>query len=194
MQSTHISLLARAKEEMGGATWQEFFDLYSSMIDAWLRRRGLQAQDVEDVRQEVMTVVIRELPNFEHNGRTGAFRNWLRTATANRLRQFWRERSRRKDGADHAYLAEMADQLEDAHSQLSQVWQKEHDAFVLTRLLVQVESDFRPSTVEAFRKVALGGQDAEKVAAELQMSVNAIRIAQSRVLRSLRQVAAGLVD
>ena len=194
MQSTHMSLLARAKEEMGGATWQEFFDIYSSMIDAWLRRRGLQAQDVEDVRQEVMTVVIRELPNFEHNGRTGAFRNWLRTVTANRLRQFWRERTRRKDGADHAYLAEIADQLEDAQSQLSRVWQKEHDDFVLARLLVQVESEFRPSTVEAFRKVALGGQDAEKVADELQMSVNAIRIAQSRVLRSLRQVAAGLVD
>ena len=194
MQSTHISLLARAKEEMGGATWQEFFDLYSSMIDSWLRRRGLQAQDVEDVRQEVMTIVIRELPDFEHNGRTGAFRNWLRTVTANRLRQFWRERSRRKDGADHAYLAEMADQLEDDQSQLSRVWQKEHDEFVLTRLLVQVESEFRPSTVEAFRKVAIGGEDAEKVADELQMSVNAIRIAQSRVLRSLRQVAAGLVD
>ncbi len=88
----------------------------------------------------------------------------------------------------------MADQLEDDQSQLSRVWQKEHDEFVLTRLLVQVESEFRPSTVEAFRKVAIGGEDAEKVANELHMSVNAIRIAQSRVLRSLRQVAAGLVD
>ena len=118
METTHLSLLQRAKDEMGSTTWKDFFDLYSHLIDSWLRRRGLQAQDIEDVRQEVLTVVIRELPNFEHNGRTGAFRAWLRLATANRLRQFWRDSTRRKDRPDVGQFADMADQLEDPETGL----------------------------------------------------------------------------
>lgn len=194
METTHLSLLQRAKDEMGSSTWKEFFDLYSHLIDSWLRRRGLQAQDIEDVRQEVLTVVIRELPNFEHNGRTGAFRAWLRLATANRLRQFWRESTRRKDRADLGQFAEMADQLEDPDSQLSRMWDIEHDKIVLSKLLDRIETDFKPNTIKAFRRVAVANEDEKKVADDLGITVNAVRIAQSRVLRTLRQLAAGLID
>ena len=194
METTHLSLLQRAKDEMGSTTWKEFFDLYSDLIDSWLRRRGLQAQDIEDVRQEVLTVVIRELPKFEHNGRTGAFRAWLRLATANRLRQFWRESTRRKNRGDLGQFAEMADQLEDPDSQLSRMWDIEHDKIVLSKLLDRIESDFKPNTIKAFRRVAVANEDEKRVADELGMTVNAVRIAQSRVLRTLRQLAAGLID
>lgn len=194
METTHLSLLQRAKDEMGGATWKDFFELYSQLVDAWLRRRGLQGQDVEDVRQEVMTVVIRELPNFEHNGRTGAFRAWLRMVTANRLRQFWRDATRRKERADLGHFAELANQLEDPDSQLSKMWDVEHDKFVLAELLDRIEADFKPNTIEAFRRVAVAREDENRVAEDLGVTVNAVRIAQSRVLRSLRQLAAGLID
>ena len=42
-------------------------------------QRHIRPSDVDDLVQEVLAVVLRELPQFEHNGRTGAFRRWLRT-------------------------------------------------------------------------------------------------------------------
>lgn len=194
MQNTSLSLLQRARESHESDAWGELIALYSKLIESWLRRHGLQQQDVEDVQQEVMEVVIRELPRFDHNGRTGAFRNWLRTTTANRLRQFWRNANKPANDAARADCGVLADQLEDPHSNLSKVWRIEHDRFVLGQLLQRVEPSFKPDTVLAFRKVAIDGLEAEQVAEELETTINAVRISQSRVLRALRKLADGLVD
>jgi DNA-directed RNA polymerase specialized sigma24 family protein len=48
------------------------------------------SQDVDDLVQEVLGVVVRELPRFDHAGRPGSFRAWLRAVTVNRLRTSWR--------------------------------------------------------------------------------------------------------
>jgi len=187
-------MLERAKASRDSDAWGELIAVYSELIESWLRRHGLQQQDVEDVRQDVMGVVIRELPRFDHNGRTGAFRNWLRTTTANRLRQFWRNAKKPANEAARADCGALADQLEDPNSDLSKVWRIEHDRFVLGKLLRQVEPSFKSDTVLAFRKVVVDGLEAEQVAEELETTINAVRISQSRVLRALRKLAEGLVD
>ena len=88
----------------------------------------------------------------------------------------------------------MLDQLEDPASDLSRRWDREHDEFVLHRLLDLIEPDFRPATWQAFRRQVIDGASAETVAAELGLTVNAVLIAKSRVLSHLRRNAEGLVD
>jgi hypothetical protein len=41
--------------------------------------------------QEVLGVLVQELPYFRHDLSRGAFRRWLRTITVNRLSEFWRK-------------------------------------------------------------------------------------------------------
>ena len=79
---TRLSILARVQETTFGDSWSEFSAMYDDLIKGWLYRRGVQAQDADDIRQEVMTVVLRRIGSFEHNGRTGAFRAWLRMITS----------------------------------------------------------------------------------------------------------------
>src|SRR5262249_286804 len=86
------------------------------------------------------------------------------------------------------------DELADPDSSLSRLWDQEHDQHVLRRLLELVEPEFTASTWQAFRRVALEGGRPADVAAELGLSVNAVLLAKSRVLRRLRQEAQGLVD
>ena len=86
------------------------------------------------------------------------------------------------------------DQLEDPASDLSRRWDREHDEFVLHRLLDLIEPEFRPATWQAFRRQVIDGAPAEMVAAELGLTVNAVLIAKSRVLSHLRRNAEGLVD
>lgn len=56
------------------------------MSRGWLRRYALQTADADDLVQDVCGVLVSELPAFEHNGRRGAFRCWLRGIMVNRLR------------------------------------------------------------------------------------------------------------
>ena len=77
---------------------------------------------------------------------------------------------------------------------MSHVWNRQHDQYVLRQLLSLAEPRFAPSTWRAFCRVALEGQPPRAVASELQMTLNAVVIAKSRVLNRLRQDAAGLID
>jgi RNA polymerase sigma-70 factor (ECF subfamily) len=190
MDSTSATLLERLHDRNDAAAWERLVDLYTPLIRSWLRRHGAPEGEADDLAQEVLKAVVCHLPAFRHSGRAGAFRSWLRTIAVNQVRQSWRS-GRGRPGS--AGLATALDQLADPASDLSHVWDREHDQHVLRRLLELIEPEFRPATWEAFRRQAVGGEPAEAVAADLGLTVNAVLIAKSRVLSRLRQEAGGLV-
>jgi RNA polymerase sigma-70 factor (ECF subfamily) len=193
MSETSASLLQRLRQQPDSDAWQLLVHIYTPLLQQWLGRYGLQASDVDDLIQDVLAVVVREMPQFEHNQHKGAFRRWLRTILVNRLRGFWRARQSRPP-AGNSDLGQMLDQFEDPQSGLSQLWDKEHDRHVMARLLEQIEPEVTPSTWQAFRRVVLDGKDEETVAVELGISVNAVFIAKSRVLAKLRREAQDLLE
>jgi RNA polymerase sigma-70 factor (ECF subfamily) len=194
MSETSTSLLDRLRWHPDAAAWQRLVDLYTPLIRGWLRRQGLRDPDADDVVQEVLTVVVRKVPQFERIERIGAFRRWLRTITVNCLRDFWRARRGQPLATGDSDFVQMLDQLEDPASALSQLWDVEHDRHVAQRLMELIQRDFEATTWRAFQRVALDHVPAGEVATELGISVNAVFIAKSRVLTRLRQEAAGLID
>ena len=194
MAETSATLLERLNDRSDSVAWRRLVDLYSPLIKAWLRHHGVSANDAEDLTQDVLGVVVREVSRFRHNGRAGAFRTWLRTITTNCLRQSLRSRRLRFEPASPPDLVALLDQLEDPASDLSARWDREHDRYVLERLLDLIEPEFAATTWQAFRRQIIDGVPAKAVAAELCLTVNAVLIAKSRVLSHLRREADGLVD
>ena len=80
--TTQLSLLERVCRSPDDPGWHEFVAVYSPYIERYLRRLGVRETDIADIRQEVMQVVVRELPSFDHNRRKGAFRAWLPSRSA----------------------------------------------------------------------------------------------------------------
>jgi RNA polymerase sigma factor (sigma-70 family) len=183
--ATSLSLLEQLREP-GAEGWDRAVSLYTPLLQTWLHSAGLQAADRDDLTQRVLEIILSQLPDFEHSGRTGAFRAWLRGISVNLLREFWRRRPRSDS-------ASVLDQLADRRSSMSQLWDKQHDQHVLHSLLDLVEPEFPEHTWRAFRRLALDAVPARQVAAELETTVNAVLISKSRVLARLRQEAAGLV-
>lgn len=194
MNSTSISLLGRACSGAEPESWDRLTSIYQPMLCAWMRRYSLQQTDVDDLVQEVLLTVYRELPSFRHSGRTGAFRSWLRTILAHRLQQFWRARRLRPTGTGQTSLLEDLNALHDEASDASRIWNAEHDRHVIAQLLEHVRPRFQEKTWEAFRRQMLDGERADAVAASLGMPIEAVYVARSRVLKALRQEADGLVD
>jgi len=187
-------LLERLKDAADDAAWQSFYDLYDPLIRRWLVRRGVSPQDADDVAQEVMQLALKQLPEFQHNGRVGALRAWLRQVVANRLKTFWRQQNRQENARGGTDYGDLAEQLADGKSQLSQLWDDEYHHDLCERLLSLAGSEFEQRTMDAFRKVALDGQKPARVAESLGMTTNAVRIAQSRVMRRLRELGEGLLE
>lgn len=195
MDVTSQSLLQRLQSGASDdGTWQRLVDLYRPLILHWLRRTLTQSQDTEDLTQEILLVIVREVSGFVHPGHAGAFRGWLKAITVNRMRRFWRSRMKNARATGSSGVLGLAAQLEDPDSDVSRLWDEEHDQFVLRRLLELMESEFEPQTLQAFRRTALEEEPAKIVAGDLQMTVNAVYVARSTVMRRLRLEAQGLID
>lgn len=191
---TSLSLLDRLRASPDDADWSRLVEVYAPLLRVWLTRAGVQPNDADDLVQEVLLVVHRELPAFQHNQRSGAFRRWLRQIVVFRLRNFWRERGRLIVAGTDSQLEEQLRQLEDDGSHLSQVWDREHNLAIARKLLEMIESRFTQTTRLVFCRLVLDGADADTVASETGLSLNAIFTAKSRVLRELRRLGQGLLD
>lgn len=194
MPATSASLLQRVRARPDDDSWRHLVGIYTPLIRGWLRQRLLSEHDVEDVTQEVMAVVVRRLAEFQHNGRTGAFRTWLKTIAANCLRDHWRRGKHLPRATGQSSFQEVLAQLADPDSELSRLWDVDHDRHVARQLLELLRAEFEPRTWQAFQRTALEGAAASDVAAELGLTTNAVFIARSRVLARLRQEAAELID
>ena len=194
MSKTSISLLERLRLHPESADWKRLVELYTPLVRRWLLRQDVPAADADDLTQDVLGVVVRELVDFQHNQRPGAFRAWLRAITVNRLRGYWRGRQHSPQAGGDSDAARRLEQLEDPHSSLSQLWDQEHDRYVLDQLMKLIEPEFPVAWWQAFRRHVVEGARASEVAKELDVSVNVVLLCKSRILRRLRQEAAGLVD
>src|SRR5262245_40033292 len=194
MSETSVSLLEHLRAHPDGVAWRRLVELYTPLLRAWLSLQGVQPSDADDLVQDVLAVVVRELPEFEHNRRAGAFRAWLRAILVHRLRDFWRRRDHRPDAAGGSDLLRQLDALVDPHSSASAVWDEDHDRHVVRQLLETIRPEFRTATWDAFAGVMLDGGKPADVAQRLGVSVNAILLAKSRVLARLRQVGQGIIS
>src|SRR5260370_40793661 len=131
---TSASLLERLGSSPDEEAWRRLDALYRPLIRTWIRRDPTGGEEAEDIVQDVMAVLVRELPGFQRQ-RTGSFRRWLRTITVHRLEAYYRSRKNRPLalGAppDECPLAQLAD----PHREIPRRGDDEHGRYVSRRLL-----------------------------------------------------------
>jgi RNA polymerase sigma-70 factor (ECF subfamily) len=190
---TSASLLDRLAGSPTEADWRRLHDLYRPLLEGWVLRAGVSRADADDLIQDVLLAVVRQVGTFEHRG-GGGFRGWLRTVLARRITDFQRRRAGRPVAPGGSDLANRLEELASPESELSRIWDLEHDTHVARRALRIVQADFAPATWQAFRRQVIDGLPAAQAAAECGITLNAALLAKSRVLRRLRREVAGLID
>ena len=193
MTTTSVSLLGRLKQPDEGRAWGQLIELYGPLIRYWLKQHAALASDADDIVQEVLAKLVQCIGQFEHNGRSGAFRTWLRGITHNCVRDFYAVRRNKPLATGGSSVQDALGELARVDSPLSALWERDHDLWVTRRLIEMLRSEFEPRTWAAFEGVTLQNRSAAEVAAELGITPNAVAIAKSRVLRRLNEEADGLV-
>jgi RNA polymerase sigma factor (sigma-70 family) len=190
---TSVSLLDRLAGKPTDNDWRRLVELYQPLLRAWMARVGVMPSDRDDLAQEALLVVFREIGGFERRHK-GAFRAWLRTILVHRVRDYFRGQKYRPTATgDSAFLQTLAE-LESPDGGLSRLWDRDHDEHVAAALMQRVQGDFAPTTWQAFVRHVLDGTSAPRVAEQLGLSLNSVLLAKSRVLKRLRQESAGFID
>lgn len=183
--STSLSLMDGLRGNRAGS-WERFVEFYGPLFDFWFHRSRVPESDWNDLRQEMLIAVHRGLPTFIHSPGRGSFRGWLRVIAKHMLI----DRGRRQSPViiDPVALMQQADQAVSEHEV------REEHRILYQQALDLIRTDFEAPTWRAFWLTAVEGKSAAQAATELGLTLNAVYLAKSRVLRRLREEFADFLD
>jgi RNA polymerase sigma-70 factor (ECF subfamily) len=185
-----LSLLHAARDGTNQEAWRRLVGRCAPLLHDWLRCQHLQHADADDLVQETLLTLAVEAPTLQPNGDPGALRHWLHKVLVNRLLNFRRtQRVRSICRCDSELLDQLVDTIDDSRSDGTSRGEDDQDGHVARQVMQRIEPEFHPKTWQAFRRVALEGDDPEIIAAELHLSLSSVYVAKCRVLNRLRQEA-----
>jgi len=186
MRSTPASLLDRLAQGADHRAWEQFVDLYTPLLVAWSRQLGMSDLDAADLMQEVFVVLVEQLPRFRYDP-AQSFRAWLKTVLLNH----WRKQQRKLCRVGPTVVdLDLLPGPESDHL----LEKEEHRTYLIRRAIALMQKDFEPATWKACWEFVVNDRPAAEVAAELGITVNAVYLAKSRVLRALRTELRGFLD
>ena len=217
--ATSPSLLQQVRR-LDQSAWRCFVEIYGPMIYSRCRSFGLPTSDCADLTQDVLTKLLQNLDKFPvvnsatHNAAEEgdssaqtlpAFRRWLRTITANTVRDSLKRKQPRFVQWDQEHLeAVSASFLTESVNISGQV-----PADTISLHFPRAQSK-RTSTIagavrarpqgikkknwQAFWRTTIEGSPDAVVAEELGMTTKAVRQARYETIRELREELSGLVD
>lgn len=183
---TSPTLLGRLQANpMDEAAWREFENRYSEMVRSWCRRWGMQPSDADDLTQDVLVMLSKQMRHFEYDA-SRRFRGWLKTIAHRTWCDFLEAQRRRALVSGETAvmdLLEREDVQQDFFAELDQEWRRE----IMEAAMKEVQLRVQPHTWEAFCLLTHEGLSGADVANRLQMNIGAVWVAGSKVRKMIRQ-------
>ncbi len=181
---TRYSLLSRLQNWDDGGSWKEFFDTYWQLIYATAIKSGLTETEAQDVVQETIICVAKDIQKFKRERERGSFKGWLRNLTrwriADQLRKRLRADGRAVSGSDATNL-ETAEIPDPAGSALDAAWEEEWQANLLSAAMERVKHQVKEEHYQIFDLQVVKGWPVGKVAEVLGVSTARIYLVKHRV-------------
>lgn len=178
---TRATLLQRLKADGSAreAAWSEFYALYGPIIARFARSRGVRAEEIDDLAQEVVAGFFAAQPRFVYDPAKGRFRAYLMACVANALRS----RLRRNPPLPAGIGAPDAEAMRSDETDWDAAWK----AAALDAAVARLRAHYADNpTFQAFEAVVIRGQSPEVVAALLGLSRDSVYQAKTRLLAKLR--------
>jgi RNA polymerase sigma-70 factor (ECF subfamily) len=187
---TRPSLIRRVQSGDDAAAWDEFSSIYRPVIIRLAMARGLQPADAEDLAQQVLMSVSRNIRKWNQDPSRARFRTWLqkvvRNATLNALSRSPKDAA--TGGTDA--LTRLGAVPDDSSENFDQEWRRG----TLQWAVQQVRGEFQKATWDAFWLTAVDGVSPEDAAKQTGKSLGAVYIARTRVMQQIRARVAELLE
>lgn len=186
MESTSLSLLSKVRRH-DEAAWSELVRIYAPLVIHWCRQYNIPSADVDDIVQTVFMAVYHHLGRYGQNEEQNNFRGWLWTITRSKILDHLRKKRTLPIASANSHL-ESLEGFCDSVANNRSTEDARHDLLILVnQTLGQIRRDFSEKTWTAFWRVTALGESPSLVAEDLGMTIAAVCMCRSRVLRRLRE-------
>ena len=190
---TRRTLLSRLRNLDDQESWRTFFNLYWRLLYNVARKSGLDDSGAQEIVQDTVIAVARQMPEFRYDPARGTFRQWLLRITRRRiidhLRRIYRQPARAEVAPealdeDERHAAAITDQGAGA---IEAAWDEEWEKATFDAALAQVRASSNPLHFQVFDYCVLKEWPASKVAATLGMNAAQVYLAKHRVAQAMKR-------
>ena len=184
---TRSSLLQRLKAWDNAADWKEFFDTYKRSIHGLAMKCGLNHAEAEEVVQETMLAVAKQMPGFVYDRSIGSFKGWLFTITRRAVGKQLAKRARNPSNPTGGpeSPAEL-DAIPDPAPGFEQRWEEDWRRNLAEIAVDRVRRRISPKQFQIFDLYVHQHLPMEQVTQILNVNVAQVYMAKLRVTAAIR--------
>jgi RNA polymerase sigma factor (sigma-70 family) len=184
---TRYSLLSRLRDWGDQESWRAFFDTYWRLIYSVALKSGLTESEAQDVVQETVICVAKDIEKFKRERRLGSFKAWLRQITRWRIADQLRKRSPAPTPSGPQSPRALDELLGSAEAELEAVWEREWQKNLFEAALTRVKRSVKEEYYQIFDLYILKEWPAGKVARTLRINLGLVYLAKHRVASVLKK-------
>lgn len=187
--ATRYSLLSRLQNWDDQDSWRDFFDTYWPLIYSFALKSGLTEAEAQDVVQETIISVAKNIQKFRRDRSLGTFKGWLKNLTRWRIADQLRKRTRLNPEAEAKPFTgvEMMEIPGATDAGLESVWEQEWEANLLESAIRRVKRRVKEEHYQMFDLYVLKQWPVRKVAQLLDVSVGQVYLAKHRITLLIRK-------
>jgi RNA polymerase sigma factor (sigma-70 family) len=181
---TRYSLLSRLHDWDDQESWKDFFDTYWRLIYSFAMKSGLNDAEAQDVVQETVISVAKNIQKFKRDRQHGSFKGWLRNLTRWRIADQLRKRTHgglKKTTFNPEELPELDVAEIPGAAETDSVWENEWRANLMKVAMENVKRRVKEEHYQMFDLYVVQQLPAEKVARTLDVGVGQVYLAKFRL-------------
>ncbi|PYI98816.1 MAG: RNA polymerase subunit sigma [Verrucomicrobia bacterium] len=183
--ATRRSLVERLADWGDQRRWQEFFDTYWKLIHSAARKSGLTDAEAQEVVQETVITVAKNIDKLKYDPAIGSFKGWLLQITRWRIADQFRKRepgnAKRPRSTDDRLTATVERVPDSQIVDLDEVWESSWKENLFEAAVARVKKKIEPKQFQIFDCYVRKEWPAQKVAERLGVNVGQVYLARHRV-------------
>ena len=186
---TRYSLLSRMQDREDQDSWKDFFDTYWRLIYSFAIKSGLTDAEAQDVVQETVISVARDIQKFKRDRTLGSFKGWLRNLTRWRIADQFRKRTRSVPAGNNLSTPSTnPDEIAGpGNADLEAIWEEDWQANLLEAAMERVKPRVREEHYQMFDLNVIRQWPASKVAQTLGVNIGRVYLAKHRVMALIKK-------
>jgi RNA polymerase sigma-70 factor (ECF subfamily) len=203
---TRQSLLSRLKAWDDHESWRDFFDTYWRLIYGLAIKSGLTNAEAEDVVQETLLAVAKEMPDFKYDPARGSFKGWLLEITRRRIANQVRKRLKHRHATAGPLVGEATrppsgertesdqrrtatiERVQDPSSdEMERLWDQEWRSNLLEASIVRVKKQVNAKQYQMFNLYVTMQWPMDQVKKTLGVSAAQVYMAKMRISRMIKR-------
>jgi RNA polymerase sigma-70 factor (ECF subfamily) len=189
---TRRTLLSRLRNLDDQESWRTFFNTYWKLIYGVATKAGLNSTEAQDVVQETVLAVTRNIGEFKYDPSTCAFKTWLLKVTRSRISNQFRSKNRHRavhsSAGDETSGASLLEQIPDpAESQLEAMWEEEWEKNLMDAAIGRVKRKVDAEQFQIFDFYVLKGWPVLKVSQTFGVNIGQVYLIKHRIAKLIRR-------